>query len=210
MRKLRKITGGLSGFLYKIEVIELLPHGKTNSFDDTINCSHTSMRAGKFAYEYYNRTHDVWENVDDVRYFSILNNHKTKSVIRRKGVEKPKARTLNDIFEISEHFLERLYQRFVTHENAVPGVLDYIIENGYYIKEGEFPKYMEKKAEKDDRFYVYEKDLRMFMVCDLNTEIKKIRLITTYDPTEKWFKKWEQDQRLKEQIPMKKFIKEMR
>jgi hypothetical protein len=201
MKKLRKLVGSQTGFNYIAQCIDLLPGGKTQSHIDIVKIQKTTARrVPGFEYEYFNPRVKSWEPITDQKYLNILNSHKMNLIKPKRLAPTP---TPDTVFDLTLHFKERLLERFISNEESTTSIMTYVIENGVYIDHHEFPK-----DAKHDGFFLYEPDLRMLIVANLS-ESRKLTLITIWEPDTDWFELWLKGGNLKNQIPLKKFLKSM-
>lgn len=209
MRLLRKLIGSKMQFKYVTEYVELLPNKQINCYEKDISTSETNARrSGNHGFEYYDDRHSKWFVISDIEYYNILSKHKNPKTLRRtKTKEVIKNKTLYEVFDLTTHFVQRLYERYVNHENAIPPLLTYMIENGIVL-DSEHPIIQYRilsREEQDNTLYLYEKDFRMLWVCTINKSNRKLKLITAYDPDgQKWIETYLQ--KTDGYIPVKNFI----
>lgn len=200
MRMLRKLVGTKRQFRYVAEYTELHSYGQTKIYEKDIHSRETNARrTNGFAYEYYNPIHQEWIVISDIKYLNILNKHKTKSVVRRNA--KVDEINASDVFDLSKHFEDRMYERFLHSTTAVPAFLNYIFNNGYYINDD----FVKEKLEDKNLFIIYEPDSRA--LCVVKETNGKFLLITTYTPDKKgWFWYWLKENDYKECLKFKKYF----
>lgn len=188
-------------FRYVAEYIELLPNRETHSYVTDIKIQETeARRTTGFCYEVFVPKDDKWYVISEDQYYDLLIKHKTKkTIIRRKAnkevVEKENYPYISHLI-LTTHFKERLLERHINDVDATQSVLNYLVENGYYLN-------IEHGLD-GNKFYLYEPDMRMLAVAALQD--KCIVLITTYEPNSNWFLNWLKKGKLKEQYTIKQFI----
>lgn len=191
-------------FGYSVEYTNLLPHGKTKTYDGEISCNDTKLRRlDGVKYELYNWRSHEWEVIDEVTYFKIVHKHKTEFVrIRNK---KPKV--YNDIpavelFHITDHFQERVAKRFQHLSDGSFSAIEFLLKHGYRITED-----LKDSLNADEQFVIYEPVTNMYVVAQDATD--GITLITTFEPSEtSWFNTWLKNNKLTKDMLLLNYVRE--
>jgi hypothetical protein len=221
MKTLRRVVGTAKNFQYVVEDILLESLGKATPLNRMIPSNSTSIRIGKGILFQYSKDGKVFNDVTEDRYFNILNNHKTNSVVRRKKVVKeptnvnyklpeesvldqePTA-TLNDIFKLSDHFVERMSERFINNTDGAAVVMDYIFNNGVVIDPVLVMKYRDDVT-LEGKVIIYEPDLNAVVVA--KPLKNQLLLITTYPKGYGWFERLWKDHKKGEHVGLKDYAK---
>lgn len=82
MIKLRRVLRATQNFMYLVEFVEFLPHGKVRIFTDDVNCSCTEMRQLVDNHHFEVFMDHEWKICSESFYNEYVVNH--KKVIRRR------------------------------------------------------------------------------------------------------------------------------
>lgn len=206
-RTLRRIVGGRSGFKYVVEDIKLLGSKATHSYTHLLDCSRTKMRKNKGIGFAFAKNGIDFSPITEEDYYRILNDYKNKSVkVRKKSVKVNPAKKLADYFWLTDHFIERLKERFVNDDNGALSVIKYVYSNGIIIDPTIVMDYRDEIT-KESKIVIYEPDLRAVVIAKISG--KKLKLITTYNPTNQcWFTRMWDKHKNTNHVSLKKYLKD--
>ena len=204
MKQLRKLTGSILNFGYSVEYTNLLPYGKTETYEGEINCNKTKLRRlDGVKYEIYDWRSHEWDVIDEAQYFRIVHKHKTESIVIRN--KKPKVYNdipAADLFSITDHFTERVEQRFQHFSDGSFSAAEFILKHGYRIVDDLRPDMYA-----NEQFVIYEPVTNMYVLA--SEAENGIVLITTFEPTDKsWFKGWLSRNKLTRDMLLLKYVRE--
>lgn len=205
--KFRKLIKGITQFGYQAEIIELESYGKLKFSIETIKCAKTTLRKKEpIAYEGLiydlNKNEKEWTRVEESQYLKLISDHKAKGIIiKNKEIEALDIKAI-DFFDLSDHFQERIEERFINVIEGTFPVLEYVLQNGYYLG-AISPEYL---GHRKGRIIIYEPDMQMYIVARETTT--GFFLITTIESNSKWLQDYLKDNPLKESQKLRKYVRD--
>lgn len=190
IKTLRKCINSALGFQYQVIIYNLRAKGFVEETNGLISCSanYTSIRRLEEDGNYEALVGSKWTRIGKDTFAKLLLKHRYSHIIRRRaGVSVvKKSFGYADIlkFENHYHFVDQLKLRFMDDPTGITHILNYVFKAGRVIP----PKYLTEVAHADisGKTLVYEQDLDMLIICDINDD-HTLSPRTTFTPNNRWF-----------------------